>query len=220
MTNLPDRPGTPGLPEMRASDGDRERVAQVLRDAAGEGRLTLDELDQRLDAVYAAKTYADLEPITRDLPVPATAADPTAPRAVRYGPAPDAPSWTWGVAIMSAFKRTGVWNVPRRFTAFAFWGGGKIDLRDARFAEGEVRIRALAVMGGVEIIVPDDIAVHVTGIGIMGGFDHGASGPGVPGAPRVVVSGLAFWGGVDVKRKGRRKAKKARKELDGRAGEA
>src|ERR1700728_5356196 len=62
---------SPAVPEprnLRASDADRESVANVLREAAGDGRLTMDELDERLDAVYAAKTYAQLAPITHDLP--------------------------------------------------------------------------------------------------------------------------------------------------------
>lgn len=184
MTNLPEHAGTPGAPEMRAGDADRERVAHVLRDAAGDGRLTLAELDERLDAVYAAKTYADLEPLTRDLPAPGTAAPPAPAAGADWRPVEGAPSWKSGIGVMSGFQRSGVWNVPRKFSAFAFWGGGKIDLREARFDEGTVTIRALAIMGGFEIIVPDDITVHVKGLGIMGGFDQRASGPGVPGSPR------------------------------------
>ncbi|MFC5746517.1 DUF1707 SHOCT-like domain-containing protein [Actinomadura rugatobispora] len=209
----PEGAGSPShLPELRASDADRDRVANVLRDAAGEGRLTLEELDERLNAVYSARTYAELEPITRDLPVPdgAPAAPVAAHRAA--GPAADAPSWKTGFGILAAFQRQGVWTVPKNFTAFAFWGGGKIDLREARFAEGEVRIRAFAIMGGIEVIVPDDLTVHVKGLAIMGGFDQRASGPGTPGSPKVIVSGLSFWGGVDVKRKARREQKKLRKE--------
>ncbi|WP_243716397.1 DUF1707 SHOCT-like domain-containing protein [Actinomadura darangshiensis] len=215
MTNLPEHAGTPGAPEMRAGDADRERVAQVLRDAAGEGRLSLTELDERLDAVYAAKTYAELEPITRDLPAPGAAA-PSAPvSGADWRPVQGAPTWKSGIGIMSGFQRSGVWNVPRKFSALAFWGGGKIDLREARFDEGAVTIRALAIMGGFEIIVPDDITVHVKGLGIMGGFDQRASGPGVPGSPTVVVKGLAFWGGVGVKRrKSSRQKRKRQKELE------
>ncbi|WP_225993592.1 DUF1707 SHOCT-like domain-containing protein [Actinomadura rudentiformis] len=209
--NLPER--SPGPPEMRASDADRDQVAQILREAAGEGRLGLDELDDRLTAVYAAKTYAELEPITRDLPVTGSAPHPSGPP-VFGAPIIDAPSWRRGFAFCSEFKRQGVWNVPAKFTGFAFWGGGKVDLREARFVPGqEVRIRAFAIMGGIDVIAPDDLTVHVKGIGIMGGFDHSASGPGVPGAPRVVVSGLAFWGAVDVKRKARKEERRRRKEL-------
>ncbi|TDE36389.1 DUF1707 and DUF2154 domain-containing protein [Actinomadura sp. 6K520] len=198
---------------MRAGDADRDRVAHVLRDAAGDGRLTLEELDERLDAVYAAKTYADLEPLTRDLPAPGAAPPPAPSGAAAWRPVAGAPSWKGGVGIMSGFRRAGVWNVPRRFRAFAFWGGGKIDLRDARFAEPETTIRAFAIMGGVEIVVPDDITVHVKGLGIMGGFDQRASGPGVPGAPTVVIRGLAFWGGVGVKRRKASRQQKREKEL-------
>ncbi|TMR37538.1 DUF1707 domain-containing protein [Actinomadura geliboluensis] len=198
---------------MRAGDADRERVAQVLRDAAGDGRLTLAELDERLDAVYAAKTYGELAPLTRDLPAAGTSAPAVPLGGADWRPVESAPSWKIGIGVMSGFLRSGVWNVPRKFTAFAFWGGGKIDLREARFTEGQVTIRALAIMGGVEIIVPDDITVHVKGLGIMGGFDQRASGPGVPGSPTVVVKGFAFWGGVGVKRRKRRKDKR-REELD------
>jgi hypothetical protein len=216
MTNLPEHSGTPGTPELRAGDADRDRVAQVLRDAAGEGRLTLEELDERLDAVYAAKTYADLEPLTRDLPATGTSAAPAPQSGADWRPIDGAPSWSTGIGIMSGFTRSGVWNVPRAFTAFAFWGGGKIDLREARFSEGGVTIRAFAIMGGVEIIAPDDITVHVKGLGIMGGFDHGGSAVGAPGSPTVIVKGFAFWGGVDVKRRARRRQKKLRKELEDR----
>ena len=64
--------------DLRISDADRHRVAEVLREAAGEGRLDLDELDERLEATYAAKTYGDLVPITVDLP-----GTPAAPRRAR-----------------------------------------------------------------------------------------------------------------------------------------
>src|ERR1700722_13902071 len=81
---------SPAVPEphhLRASDADRERVANVLREAAGDGRLTMDELDERLDAGYAAKTYAELEPITHDLPGSSAAYVPTATSAATGDPA-------------------------------------------------------------------------------------------------------------------------------------
>ena len=77
---LPHEPGDPA--RLRVSDDDRHWVAELVREAAGEGRLDLDELDQRLEAAYAAKTYADLVPITADLPVggSATATPVSRPR--------------------------------------------------------------------------------------------------------------------------------------------
>ena len=113
---------------------------------------------------------------------------------------------------MGGFSRRGTWVAPRAFTAVAFWGGGEIDLREARFAEPEVTIRAFAVMGGVNVFVPEDAEVDVGGIGIMGGFDDRASGAGAPGAPRIVIRGLAFWGGVNVERKPTRSELKRRRQ--------
>jgi hypothetical protein len=203
---------TPAVPEprnLRASDADRERVAEVLRAAAGDGRLTLDELDERLDAVYAAKTYAELEPITHDLPensgdysparAPAGGGDPA-----RYG---NAPTSGGAVAILGGFSRKGDWVVPREFTGFCFMGGGEIDLRDARFEARETTIHIVAIMGGCEIIVPDDATVRVTGVGIMGAFDHTVAGSGSPDGPVITVNGVAIMGGVDVKRKRPKAAK-------------
>lgn len=188
---------------MRASDADRERVANVLREAAGDGRLTMEELDERLDAVYAAKTYAELEPITRDLPDAGTADVPAPSSAAIRDPARfgGEPTSHGAVAILGGFTRRGDWVVPKEFTAFMFMGGGEIDMREARFAEREVSIHIVAFMGGCEIIVPEDATVRVTGVGIMGAFDHTGSGTGSPGGPVITVNGVAFMGGVDVKRR-------------------
>ncbi|MFC7728948.1 DUF1707 SHOCT-like domain-containing protein [Actinomadura keratinilytica] len=153
-----------------------------MREAAGDGRISMDELQERLEAVYSAKTYAELEPLTRDLPVTGSPGPPV-PRGGARLATGEEPTWRTGIGVLSGFHRQGVWAVPRKFTAFAFWGGGKIDLRDARYTSGEVRIRAVAVMGGIEIIAPDDITVHVKGLGVMGGFDGRASGPGAPARP-------------------------------------
>ena len=117
--------------------------------------------------------------------------------------------------LETVVTRKGAWVVPATFTAVAIMAGGEIDLRDARFAERVVTIHAVTIMGGIGIIVPDDAEVHVTGIGVMGAFEHGPTGTGQPGAPKIVINGLAFWGAVDVKRKPRKnKPKKTRKTLE------
>ncbi|CAL9274256.1 hypothetical protein SUDANB5_02731 [Streptomyces sp. SudanB5_2050] len=201
---------TDDAPELRASDADRERVAEVLRDALAEGRLDMTEFEERLDATYSARTYGELAPITRDLPVGTVA---EAPRVSMTKEPAASGDWagritggegssTWAVAVMSGFQRKGRWTVPRRFNSFAFWGGGEIDLREADFADGEVVINCVAIMGGIDVIVPPGIEVVVRGVGVMGDFDHRESGvPGERGAPRVIVTGFAFWGGVGVRRK-------------------
>jgi hypothetical protein len=65
---------------LRASDADRDRVAEQLRQAAGDGRLSIAELQDRLDALYAAKTYGELEPVVADLPDAGRPASRLAPK--------------------------------------------------------------------------------------------------------------------------------------------
>ncbi|WFB11764.1 DUF1707 domain-containing protein [Streptomyces sp. LX-29] len=189
---------------MRASDAERERVAEALREAVAEGRLDMDEFTERLDAAYRARTHGELEPLVRDLPAPGTVAAVARPAPAVPAPGDRVggpPSSRRGIAVMGGFSRRGRWTVARRFTAFAFWGGGEIDLREARFEEREVVIRCFALMGGIEVTVDPDVDVRVNGVGIMGGFDHSGSGQGIPDGPRVIVTGLALMGGVGVRRK-------------------
>jgi Domain of unknown function (DUF1707)/Cell wall-active antibiotics response 4TMS YvqF len=191
---------------MRVSDADREQVTERLREAAGEGRITLDELDTRLDAAYAAKTYAELEVITRDLPLERPASLAMSGSGVR--PAErigGMPKSRLSLAVLSGARRKGAWVVPPVYTAVALLGGVDMDLRDARFSERDVKIRAFAMLGGIDIVVPEDIEVDVAGVGIMGGFDHKESRTGSPGSPRLRVTGFAFLGGVNVKQKSKRR---------------
>jgi hypothetical protein len=199
------RPGGGTDPaQLRISDAERHQVAELLREAAGEGRLDLDELDQRLEATYAARTYADLVPITLDLP---SHPQQRSVRAQRPQPLPDVvpgPDRESHLAILSGLSRKGVWVVPRQMTILAMMGGAELDLRRAQFAAPEVVITVNAFMGGAQIIVGPHVNVRMEGIGIMGGY----SGPsGLVDAeldassPVVRIKGVAIWGGVSVERK-------------------
>ncbi|MDJ0393945.1 DUF1707 domain-containing protein [Rhodococcus sp. G-MC3] len=181
---LPEQPRA----TVRAADADRNLVAKLLSDALADGQLGLSEYDERTAAAYKARTYGELDVLTTDL-----ALTPLPGMHVPKGPAHDR-----AIAIMGGFSRKGEWTVAQKFDAFAFWGGGEIDLRRAHFAAAEVTINCVAIMGGIEIIVPPHIGVEVRGTGIMGGFEHIAQ-TAAPGAPRVVVTGLAFWAGVGIK---------------------
>ncbi|WP_297545053.1 DUF1707 domain-containing protein [Amycolatopsis sp.] len=202
---------------MRASDVDREQVAQILHRALSEGRITMDELEERLTTVYAAKTLGELKPVTADLPVPegGPSSAALAPSQTRALGLPDDrigghPGSMTSIGIMSGAVRKGSWVLPPQHNTLAFWGGAEIDLRYARFAEKQSTITAIAIMGGIEIIVPDDINVEVTGFGFMGAFvqeDKSGAPPAPATAPTVRITGLAFWGGVNVVRKARNPAK-------------
>lgn len=202
---------------MRASDADRERIAQVLHKATAEGRLDIHELDERLGAVYAAKTYGELVPITADLVLsglPQAAVTPQYQSAVdnRVGGQPGS---SVSVAFWSGVNRKGQWVVPRMHQAVAVMGGIEIDLTHARFAEAEVTISCFAFWGGVEIRVPDDINVNVDGFGFMGAFEDRAPGRRhIPGAPTVRITGLAIMGGVEVKGPKKKKSSILRELLE------
>ncbi|WP_245982702.1 DUF1707 SHOCT-like domain-containing protein [Lentzea flaviverrucosa] len=193
---------------MRASDADRERIAQVLHQATAEGRLDIHELDERLVAVYAAKTYGELVPITADLVMSGLPQTPAVPQ---YQPVSNRiggePGSAVSVAFWSGVNRKGGWVVPRMHNAVAIMGGIEIDLTHANFAEAEVTISCFAFWGGVEIRVPDDINVKVDGFGFMGAFEEQLpSRRHIPGAPTVRITGLAIMGAVEVK--GPKKKKK------------
>ncbi|MFV0532059.1 MAG: DUF1707 domain-containing protein [Cumulibacter sp.] len=197
---------------LRAGDMDRRRVASVLHDALGKGQLTIDEFDDRTASAWGATYIDELDVLTRDLIPSQPGLD-----AAAYIPSrdiqPPASSRVTGdggpstsVAIFSGFERRGVWTVPSKFTAVAVMGGGVLDLRHANLGADKVTITVTAIMGGVEIIVPDDINVNVEGFGFMGAFDdsrqweRGVPQPD-PSAPTVTVNGLALMGGVSVTRK-------------------
>ena len=193
---------------MRISDADRHRVADLLREAAGEGRLDLEELEHRLEAAYAAKTYGDLVPITVDLPGHRDDTPPSRQPAPRRagsvparGPVPAHPS---SFALMSETRRSGPWALGDQHTAVAVMGSVVLDLREADLA-AEVTIYASAVMGSVEVVVDARTAVVLEGVPIMGGFDERRSRvvPEIgPDSPVVRIKGFALMGSVDVKRKG------------------
>jgi hypothetical protein len=191
--------------QLRISDADRHQVAEVLREAAGEGRIDFEELDERLDATYAARTYADLVPITLDLPARTAAALPvqpageSTPSTVVPGPAQEK-----HLAIMSGLERKGVWVVPQHLTVNCFMGGADLDLRRAQFAAREVVITINAIMGGADIKVNPQTHVVIEGTGIMGGYSGPSDSTPLeldPNSPVGRIRGFALLGGVSVTRR-------------------
>jgi hypothetical protein len=188
-------------PELRVSDADREATVVRLREAGGEGRLTLEELAERVEAAEASRTRGELDALTADLP--------ESP-AWRHAPVADLPrrERRWIVAIMGGETRKGRWRPSRRTNAIAVMGGIDIDLREAELADG-AEILALPIMGAVTIVVPEGVSVEMSGFALMGGN----SGPDddilpVPNAPVIRVRAFSLMGGVEVKRKkARRRAR-------------
>lgn len=201
--------------QLRISDDDRHKVAEMLRAAAGEGRLDFDELDERLEAAYAAKIYADLVPIVADLPGASTQAPVIRNAAQPARPHVNSPVRPDGTpvqvthhantfVILGGQDRKGVWEVGSSYNAFCVMGGVELDLREAVFTAPEVSIQANCIMGGIDITVNEWTQVIVDGIGIMGDFSE--LRPKVPAdldadSPVVRVKGVALMGAVNVRRK-------------------
>lgn len=193
---------------LRASDADRDRIAELLRTAAADGRLSLTELEDRIDLLYAAKTYGDLEPVVHDLPGEVVPMSPE-PVVLRTGATAHRPGRVGGTAgaletkvVFGGASRRGEWVVPTHYRVKAIFGEVELDLRDARLESREVTITVKAVFGGVDIVVPEDIRVVVDGSAVFGGFDDSkiTNQPG-SGAPVVHIGGKAVFGGVSVERK-------------------
>ncbi|WP_405677952.1 DUF1707 domain-containing protein [Streptomyces sp. NBC_01511] len=220
---------TSELPEMRASDSERERVAEQLRDAVAEGRIDMEEFDTRLEAAFKARTHGELQPLIQDLPAAGTTTDlapsTSGSSAVgdrwgsRIGRSPaHSKTSKGGFAFWSGFSRKGTWTVGPSFTGAVFQGGGDIDLREAHFEQRDVVIRCFALMGGIDIVVPPDMDVTVRGFGVMGDFGEESDVTDVtPGSPRVIITGFALMGAVGVQRKMRAADKRRLKEERKRA---
>ena len=186
-----------------ASDDEREAIVARLQTAGAEGRLTMEELAERIDSAYAARTRAELEPLVADLPAPTGAgAAVSAPAA--SAPARQGPSLVLGV--LGGGDRRGRWRVPRRMTVINVMGGADLDLREAVLDGPEVDITVWSLMGGSDIVVPGGVHVELEGFALMGanGLRLEGDAPG-PGAPLVRVRAWSLMGGTDVKTGGRRR---------------
>ena len=184
---------------LRASDADRDVAAAVINNALAEGRLTAEEHSDRLDAIYAAKTHAELVPLLDDLPGQQAMMTPAAAPA-------DIASSRHGriIAIFGGATRKGPWHADPVIEIFTVFGGVELDFRDATLPAGnEVILKATTILGGLEVTVPPEMRVVDSGIAILGGREV-TGNPGEassPDAPVLRIEGACVLGGVEVKRK-------------------
>jgi uncharacterized protein DUF1707 len=196
---MADGPGQQGAPALRASDADRERVAELLSEHAAAGRLTMEELGARVDAALAAVTQPELDALLADLPR----------EGIPAAPAPSRPQRTTSertIAIMSGAEKKGRWRAEGKHTAIAIMGGIELDLRKAEIVGHQLEITAFAFWGGIEIIVPEGISVDVSSLPLMGGVDAKLPDvPLLPGAPHIRIRAIAVMAGIEVKAKPRKR---------------
>lgn len=211
---------------IRASDADRDQVAERLREALAEGRLTPTEHEERLDSLYKAKTIGEISPITEDLPGSASRGFPSSPDRSAFtepssvevlgSEARDLAGQSKGseniVAVFGGCERKGRWLVEPRTNVSVLFGGVELDLREAVLSQHEVTVQLAVILGGVDITVPNGVRVINDTSAILGGADlHDTDQVVDPNAPVVRLTGTCMLGGVDVKAKGP-KRKKGRKQ--------
>jgi hypothetical protein len=144
--------------ELRASHDDRDRVVEVLRVAAGDGRLTSEELDQRIESALSARTYGELSALVEDLPAQPGAVVAAKPKDVlridRFG---------------ANALRDGGWVVPERIEMAVTGGNVTLDFTEAIIALPSLRINAILVGGNLTLITKPGIVVDTDEVALMGG---------------------------------------------------
>ncbi|MER6152427.1 DUF1707 SHOCT-like domain-containing protein [Streptomyces hirsutus] len=192
----------PRAAELRVSDADRDRVADLLREALAEGRLSPEEHAERVEGVLAAKTAGELEVFVRDLPGAhqRRSAHVSAPSRPTAGAIPVDPDDNV-VAVFSAATRKGRWRAGRRIHVYAVFGNVEIDLSEAVFEHQQVVIKAFSVFGNVEVRVPENVSLRGMGGGVLGNFEVASLDSEDPEAPVVYVDGWAVLGNIEARPK-------------------
>lgn len=171
---------------MRASDADRDQVAEVLREAAAEGRITLAELEERLERTYASQTYDELAPVTADLPSaggsgPLAASGPAQPDAVRPLRVQD---------TMSNVVRKGRWRVPAQLSVANPGGNTRLDFREAEFVAATADLEINCNWGNALLILPPGMSAEVdVETSWMGTLRNSVDEVPTPGSPHLRVTG-------------------------------
>ncbi|WP_283135510.1 DUF1707 SHOCT-like domain-containing protein [Rhizohabitans arisaemae] len=179
------RGDAPRPEELRASDADRERVVDVLREAAADGRITAVEHEERIERVYRARTLGELVVVTADLL------------------APDEQPLQMDTRPVSVFfrsdERKGRFVVPPRYPVTAFFGNVTLDLREALLQTHHVSLNLSVICGKVTLIVPQGVRIEMSASVVVGGRNNKVPPPADPGAPTIEIDGFVLLGEVTAK---------------------
>jgi hypothetical protein len=170
------------------SDAERERAAELLQHACGDGRLTLEEFTVRVGAVWAADSSDELKRATGDL-APAPVVGITEVERV--------------TCVFSENKRRGRWRMPRALRVLTVFGDCELDLREAQTEAEVVEINGRCVFGSVKVIVPEGVEVDLRGSTMFGSKELTlAPVPRLPGTPVVRVKVNTYFGEIKVRSQG------------------
>jgi hypothetical protein len=173
-----------GASEERASHEDRDRVAELLRVAAGDGRLSLDELDERLGVALTARTYGELAALTTDLPAAADTPAPEPKDVVRIE------------CHSGSTSRDGPWMVPRRLEIRVTSGSVTLDFSEAVVGYSSLQIDASVRSGSLRLVTKPGVVVDTDDVAVRSGRVKVRApwGPDVPVTLRIGVSGTVASG--------------------------
>lgn len=194
-----DQSSAPLIPAdaARAGDADREAVADRLRVAAGDGRIDLAELDERLTQAYAAKTYGQLQVLVADLPSHSVA---------MTGDALPEPDTLVLKTRTPNLKRSGQWTVPRRITAESTTGFITIDFIRASCAHREVVVEATTRTGWIRLLLPEGWAAWISPSSTnTSHISNKAPEMAAPGSPTVIVTGHPLSGYIKIRQRHRKR---------------
>jgi Domain of unknown function (DUF1707) len=183
-----DLPATVAGQELRASHADRDQVVELLQVAAGDGRISAEELDDRLERALTARTYAELAALTTDLPAtPGSVVVPPGAGAVNATPKDLIRIHVRG----SSASREGRWVVPKEMDIKAVGGAVTLDFTEAVITQPLLRITAEVRGGGLTLITRPGIVVEADDISMHGGGVKLSEppGPGVPVQLRIEIAG-------------------------------
>lgn len=206
----------PDRAELRASHEDRDEVVERLRVAAGDGRLTAEELDERLGVALTARTYGELEALLTDLP-----ATGPVPRAGLVKPPKDVSRIS---VDRGTTRRDGPWSVPQRLEIDATRSSVVLDFTRAVIALPALEIDASVHHGSLVLVVPPDVLVDVDDVEVRAGrvANRARAAAGTPVRLSIHVTGEVHSGSLAVRssRHGRRSRFRLLRRLLGRTGGA
>ena len=162
-------------------------MVALLTQAAGDGRLTLGEHSERAERAYSARTLGELAALTSDL------AEPAAQPIRLDGRKPIA-------GIFGRERRDGRWVVPERLAVTAIFGEVVLDLREAVLQSRRCTVLATVFGGTLQLIVPDGVAVEMTGSAVLTRRNQVDTTPARPDTPVIEVRALALGGRVKIVR--------------------
>jgi hypothetical protein len=169
-----------------------------LRDAAGEGRLTLEEFSERMEQASTAKTRAELDQLVTDLPASSdpASAGPGGNTVALGGSGPP----SWHISPIGGLNVFGPWRMGRHVVVISLIGGARLDLSQAELAARDVTLTKVSLIGGVRARIPHGIRVDASGLSLLGGTQvEGAPDPG-PGAPTIHIRAFSVIGGIRIRR--------------------